>query len=108
MGLSSRCGCRCECVTTTTHGDVVRNRNNDVAPDAVLEGLAVAGLVAILRQLGDLAECVGSESLVLEVISSNIIEPPAHAGRFIHILRMHDVHAAAGLPRRCSTTCKTK
>ncbi|XP_066391575.1 protein SCAR2-like isoform X2 [Miscanthus floridulus] len=57
MGLSSRCGCRCECVTTTTtHGDVVRNRNNDVAPDAVLEGLAVAGLVAILRQLGDLAE----------------------------------------------------
>jgi hypothetical protein len=61
MGLSSRCGCRCECVTSTTHGDVVRNRsnrNNNDAPDAVLEGLAMAGLVAILRQLGDLAECV--------------------------------------------------
>ncbi|KAG0546450.1 hypothetical protein BDA96_02G448500 [Sorghum bicolor] len=59
MGLSSRCGCRCECVTSTTHGDVVRNRsnrNNNDAPDAVLEGLAMAGLVAILRQLGDLAE----------------------------------------------------
>jgi hypothetical protein len=61
MGLSSRC----ECVTTSTHGDVIRNRNhNNNAPDAVLEGLAMAGLVAILRQLGDLAECVGSESLI--------------------------------------------
>lgn len=67
MGLSSRCGCRCECVTTSTHGhsDVIRNRNhNNDAPDAVLEGLAMAGLVDILRQLGDLAECVGSESLI--------------------------------------------
>lgn len=57
----TRCGrCRrCECAgapTTTSHGDV-RNRDND-APDAVLEGLAMTGLVDILRQLGDLAECV--------------------------------------------------
>ncbi|PWZ13649.1 SCAR-like protein 1 [Zea mays] len=55
----TRCGrCRrCECAgapTTTSHGDV-RNRDND-APDAVLEGLAMTGLVDILRQLGDLAE----------------------------------------------------
>ncbi|XP_020396923.1 uncharacterized protein [Zea mays] len=55
----TRCGrCRqCECAgasTTTSHGDA-RNRDND-APDAVLEGLAMAGLVDILRQLGDLAE----------------------------------------------------
>ena len=34
------------------------NRTNKEDPKAVLDGVAVAGLVGILRQLGDLAEYV--------------------------------------------------
>ncbi|KAJ1292552.1 hypothetical protein BS78_02G400500 [Paspalum vaginatum] len=59
--VETECRCRCECgrgrgILATTHDDDRRSSNASAEAVLELEGVAVAGLVNILRQLGDLAE----------------------------------------------------
>ncbi|KAJ1255777.1 hypothetical protein BS78_K162600 [Paspalum vaginatum] len=59
--VETECRCRCECgrgrgILATTHDDDGRSSNASAEAVLELEGVAVAGLVNILRQLGDLAE----------------------------------------------------